>query len=158
MLENIKLNNVNNIVPVKASLSDINGEEKIYLRGDNVQGITSDESVRPYDQAFTVETITVDKYVQENNLNVGLIKVDVEGTEQRLLKGAIETIKSQKPILVFSIYHNPNDFFEIKPLIEKLDLVIILNYLKKDLGHFLRILFWNAGHINKNYKCYFINI
>ena len=122
LLENIKLNDVDNIVPVEASLSDKNGEEKIYLLGDNFQGITSDESFRYFGKSFTVETMTVDKYVQDNNLNVGFIKVDVEGTEQRLLKGAIETIKSQKPILILSIYHNPNDFFEIKPLIERLDL------------------------------------
>ena len=122
LLENIKLNDVDNIVPVEASLSDKNGEEKIYLSGNNVQGITSDESFRHFDKSFTVETMTIDKYVQDNNLNVGFIKVDVEGTEQRLLKGAIETIKSQKPFLILSIYHNPNDFFEIKPWIEKLDL------------------------------------
>ena len=122
MIKNIKLNDVNNIVPVKASLSDKNGEEKIYLAGDNVQGITSNENFRRYDKAFTIKTMTIDKYVQENNLNVGFIKVDVEGAEQRLLKGAIETIKSQKPFLLLSIYHNPSDFFEIKPWIEKLDL------------------------------------
>ena len=122
MLENIKLNDVNNIVPVKASLSDINGEENIYLSGDNVQGITTDESYRRYDESFTIKTMTIDNYVRENDLNVGFIKVDVEGAEQRLLKGAIETIKSQKPFLILSIYHNPGDFFEIKPWIEKLDL------------------------------------
>ncbi len=122
LLANIKLNDVDNIVPVEASLSDKNGEEKIYLSGNNVQGITSDESFRHYDKSFNVETMTIDKYVQENNLNVGFIKVDVEGTEQRLLKGAIETIKSQKPFLILSIYHNPSDFYEIKPWIEKLDL------------------------------------
>lgn len=122
MLENIKLNDVDNIVPVKSSLSDINGEEKIYLSGNNVQGITSDENFRKYDKSFTIKTMTIDNYVQENDLNVGFIKVDVEGAEQRLLKGAMETIKSQKPLLILSIYHNPADFFEIKPLIEKLDL------------------------------------
>lgn len=122
MQDNIKLNNVNNIVPVKASLSDINGEEKIYLSGDNIQGITTDESYRRYDQSFTIKTMTIDNYVKENNLNVGFIKVDVEGAEKRLLEGAIETIKSQKPFLILSIYHNPEDFFEIKPWIEKLDL------------------------------------
>lgn len=122
LLENIKLNDVDNIVPVEASLSDKNGEEKIYLSGNNVQGITSDNSFRHYDKSFTVKTMTIDNYVRENNLNVGFIKVDVEGTEQKLLKGAIETIKSQKPFLILSIYHNPSDFYEIKPWIEKLDL------------------------------------
>lgn len=122
MLENIELNNVSNIVPVNASLSDKNGGDTIYLSGNNIQGITSDKNYRRYTKSFTVKGITIDKYVQENNLNVGFIKVDVEGTERRLLKGAIETLKSQKPILLFSIYHTPDDFFELKPMIEKLDL------------------------------------
>ena len=38
------------------------------------------------------------------------------------LKGAIETIKEQKPVLIISIYHNYSDFFEIKPMIENLNL------------------------------------
>ena len=122
MLENIKLNDVDNIVPVNSSLSDRNGEEKIYLSGNNVQGITSDKNIRRYDSVFNIKTMTIDNYVLENDLNVGFIKVDVEGAEQRLLKGAIETIKTQKPFLILSIYHNPSDFFEIKPWIEKLDL------------------------------------
>lgn len=122
MLDNIELNNIHNIVPIKASLSDINGEEKIYLSGDNIQGITSDEKYRRYDKSFTIKTMTIDKYVEVNDLNVGFIKVDVEGAEQRLLNGAIETIKSQKPILILSIYHKPEDFFEIKPWIEQLGL------------------------------------
>lgn len=120
--DNIKLNDVNNVIPVNYALSDNIGNDKIYLAGDNVQGITSDASMRSYDEVFTVNTMTVDQYVQDNNLDVGFIKVDVEGTEKKLLKGAINTIISQRPILLLSIYHNPNDFFELKPWIEKLDL------------------------------------
>ena len=37
-------------------------------------------------------------------------------------KGALETIRTQKPTLILSIYHNASDFFDIKPLIENLDL------------------------------------
>ena len=122
LIENIKLNNVKNVIPANFALTDKIGKEKIYLSGDNVQGITSDSSIRPYDKVFIVNTMTIDQYVKDNDLDVGFIKVDGEGAEQKLLKGAINTIKSQTPILILSIYHNPNDFFEIKPLIEKLDL------------------------------------
>ena len=45
---------------------------------------------------------------------------DSEGGEQLLLKGAVETIRTQHPILLISIYHSANDFFEIKPMIEKM--------------------------------------
>ena len=56
------------------------------------------------------------------NQNIGLIKVDLEGAEQRFLKGAEKTIKAQKPLLLISIYHTPSDFFDIKPLIESWNL------------------------------------
>ena len=69
-----------------------------------------------------VKMMTLDSYVKENNIEVGLIKTDLEGFEQSFLKGAIETIKEQNPVLIISIYHNYSDFFEIKPMIENLNL------------------------------------
>lgn len=65
---------------------------------------------------------TLDKYVKENNIEVGLIKVDIEGFEQIFLKGAINTIVEQKPALILSIYHSYEDFMEIKNIIENLNL------------------------------------
>ncbi len=46
--------------------------------------------------------------------------MDIEGGEQLLLRGAVETIRTQHPILLISIYHSANDFFETKPMIEKM--------------------------------------
>lgn len=122
LVQNIELNNIKNIVPVNYSLSDKIGESELYLSGNNFQGITSDSTLRDYDQVIKIHSTTVDDFVEKNDLDVGFIKVDVEGDEQNLLKGAIDTIKSQRPILFLSIYHNVNDLFEIKPWIEDLDL------------------------------------
>jgi glycosyltransferase involved in cell wall biosynthesis len=38
------------------------------------------------------------------------------------LRGAIETIRRDKPILLISIYHNASDFLDIKPMIESWNL------------------------------------
>ena len=65
-----------------------------------------------------VSAISLDRFVRENQLEVGLIKVDLEGAESEFLKGARHTIKTQKPILLLSIYHKPSDFFELKPMLE----------------------------------------
>ncbi len=65
-----------------------------------------------------VEVITLDSFVREHNIQVGFIKVDIEGFEQEFLKGAKETIIAQKPAMLISIYHKASDFFEIKPMIE----------------------------------------
>ncbi len=63
---------------------------------------------------------TVDEYVQSNNLDIGLIKMDVEGAEQMVLRGAPETLKEQKPLLVVSMYHDGDQFFDLLPLIRSL--------------------------------------
>ena len=54
-----------------------------------------------------VEVITLDDYVREHNLDVGLIKVDVEGFEPEVIRGALETIKKSHPVMVLAFYHTP---------------------------------------------------
>ena len=75
-----------------------------------------------YTQKINVPVTSLDEYVKANDLNVGLIKIDVEGAEQIVLNGALETIRKFKPLLLISIYHTGSDFFDIKPMIEELNL------------------------------------
>jgi FkbM family methyltransferase len=69
-----------------------------------------------------IEVTTVDNFTISNGLDVGLIKIDVEGGEQDVLEGAIQVLKTQKPILLVSIYHHYEQFVGIKPWIENLNL------------------------------------
>ena len=114
-----KYNFVQKIIPIEKGL----GSFKQIMQSDLGEGsnykIIQNESAH---ENNNIEIIDIDSYVRENNLNLGLIKMDIEGAEFDAVSGAIETIKQHKPVLLISIYHNPNDFFEIKPLIEKLDL------------------------------------
>lgn len=135
--ENIEANNITNIIPIKKSLGNINGERTLYLSGDNVQGITSNENARSYDQELKVEEITVDKFVEDNNLDVGYITIDVEGAEMDLLEGALNTIRTKRPILTISIYHKVTDFFEIIPWIADLDLDYEFKVIKEQPWPFL---------------------
>jgi len=66
--------------------------------------------------------ITLDSFVDKFGLEVGLIKVDIEGYEREFLKGAEKTIREQRPTLIISIYHHAADFFDIKPIIESWNL------------------------------------
>jgi FkbM family methyltransferase len=48
---------------------------------------------------------------------VDLVKVDVEGAEAQVLKGASRTIKRCRPVLAMSLYHNPQDLWELPELL-----------------------------------------
>jgi FkbM family methyltransferase len=117
MQKTIALNNITNAKPVRMALGSHPGTVNIAPFGS---GASISNTKSSTDES--VEMNTLDNVVEKYELDVGLIKVDIEGTEQDFLKGAINSIKKYKPILLISIYHTINDFFEIKPLIESWNL------------------------------------
>ena len=124
IFKTIELNKKNNIIPVNMALGDENKEIGMDASIGAGCGLSIENAKESNINNIKnkVKMVTLDSYVKENNIEVGLIKTDLEGFEQPFLKGAIETIKEQKPVLIISIYHNYSDFFEIKPMIENLNL------------------------------------
>ena len=126
MLKTIKLNNKSNIIPLKLALGGENKEIDITY-SDSVEAAGFSliyDNIRDENNTITekINMIRLDDFIEDKNIEVGLIKTDLEGLEQDFIKGAINTIKQQKPILLISLYHNYDDLFSIKPMIEKLDL------------------------------------
>ena len=64
---------------------------------------------------FDVSSCTIDGVVLQEK--VKLIKMDIEGAEYEALLGAEKTIKTNKPGLAISIYHNAMDYYRIAELI-----------------------------------------
>lgn len=116
-----ELNKKSNIIPVNLALGEDTSKREFYLRNDNNtgHGMIKRENL-DYKEKIEVNQITLDEYVDSENIEIGLIKVDIEGAERNFLKGAKKTICEQKPILLISIYHSAEDFFEIKTMIEEL--------------------------------------
>ena len=67
------------------------------------------------------EIIPLDSF-KEFSSPLGLIKLDTEGFETAIFKGALELIKRDKPVLAIAMYHTPEDFFDLKSKIENLNL------------------------------------
>ncbi|WP_302368210.1 FkbM family methyltransferase [Brachyspira aalborgi] len=136
MLKTIELNKKNNIIPVNMALGDENKEIGMDASIGAGCGLSIENAKQSDINCIEnkVKMVTLDSYVKENNIEVGLIKTDLEGFEQSFLKGAIETIKEQKPVLIISIYHNYSDFFEIKPMIENLNLGYKFRIIKNRLN------------------------
>ena len=119
LLKTIQFNNLNEkIIPIKMYLSEKKGEKTLLADKKLDDKTTSNTNNKKY----FVNSTSIDKFVKENNLKVGIIKCDINGNEMNLLKGAEKTILEQKPVLVISIYHCGKDFFEIKNWIENLNL------------------------------------
>jgi FkbM family methyltransferase len=62
-----------------------------------------------------VKVTTLDKELQDKK--VTFIKMDIEGAEVEALKGAKNIIEKNKPKLAISIYHKPEDIWEIPKII-----------------------------------------
>ena len=120
MQKTIALNRIENAVPVMCALGDHEGTSTFH-RGGSCSGTVYREGIR-YTDEFEVPLTTLDSFVKEHPMEIGLIKVDIEGAEPFFLEGAKKTICEQRPILLLSIYHNAHDFFELKPLLESWNL------------------------------------
>ena len=62
-----------------------------------------------------VEVVALDDDISES---ISIIKMDIEGAEKDAIKGAKNHIKNEKPKLLVSAYHIPEDIFAIPKLID----------------------------------------
>ena len=127
--QTLRLNDSKRIIPVNMGLGAENGTLKIQYNEQNIGGSSAlwgNENTK----AESTKMTTLDEFVKEHKIEVGFIKVDIEGFEMEFLKGAKNTICTQKPAMLISIYHSGRDYFQIKPLIES----------------------WNLGYSFKIYK------
>ena len=135
LLETIELNQSKNIIPFNLGISNQVGNSQIYI--PTYEGgidLTSASITNTFNKENAIiENISltkVDNFVEEKNIEVGFIKVDIEGEEQKFLEGAKRTIIKQRPYMVISIYHNESDFFDIKPIVESYDADYGFNIVK----------------------------
>ena len=68
----------------------------------------------------TINTYKLDTLIKEEKVEG--IKIDIEGSEASMLKGATKIIKRDRPIILLSIYHKLSDLFKLQDYILKLDL------------------------------------
>ena len=113
LLGNIKLNNFQNVIPIEAALTDHNGIEKLYCSpwaGCHSLVITKDRI-----PSVEVSVKTLDKLVEELNLKkIDLIKIDTEGAEIPVLKGAERMLKANPNMrILVAAEHYPSEAREV---------------------------------------------
>jgi FkbM family methyltransferase len=110
--ENIKNNNINNIIPEQLGLWS--KETVLKMEGTRAGAFISKTGLN-------INVTSIDKFVKDNKLQkVDFIKLDIEGAELEALSGAQETIKKFKPKLAICVYHRKEDIMVIPAYIVKL--------------------------------------
>jgi FkbM family methyltransferase len=66
-----------------------------------------------------VSAVKIDSVLK--NIDVSVIKMDIEGAEYNALIGSEMTIKKYKPALAICLYHRPEDFYKIPLLIKSIN-------------------------------------
>ena len=66
-----------------------------------------------------VAVINIDSVVKEED-KITFIKMDIEGAELEALKGAVNTIKRDRPRLAISVYHKMEDILDIPAFIKSI--------------------------------------
>jgi FkbM family methyltransferase len=85
----------------------------------NVNIVAPPISINGFNPGFRVggnevPTRTLDSmFISGEIKTVNYIKMDIEGSELNAMNGALGVINRFKPKLAISLYHNPNDLFEI---------------------------------------------
>lgn len=89
--------------------------EKIKVINKGLSDKDEEFELSYYDVAKNLAAFSsLDSELNNYGKSVGLIKIDTEGYESKIIYGALKTICDHKPVLAIAIYHTPQDFFEIK--------------------------------------------
>lgn len=76
---------------------------------------------------LSINTVALDDILKGAN-DISFIKMDIEGAELESLKGAECTIRRCRPMLAVSIYHKPEDIYEIPKYLCSLKLDYIFKF------------------------------
>lgn len=105
---------INNVSIINKGLSDNNSilelrREKVGCGGASFEYHSGDR------EGVSVGVVRMDDYLKEFPVStpISFIKVDVEGHELNMFKGARETILKHKPILLFECHHNEAESGEL---------------------------------------------
>jgi FkbM family methyltransferase len=110
LVRNIERNRLGHVVPLRLGLADADIEASLYLyssSGSNSlyrRTIPDDEPVSLVGEE-TIRVRPLDTVVAERKLlPPDVVKIDAEGSEPKVLAGAVETLRKHKPVLL--VEHN----------------------------------------------------
>lgn len=99
-----------------------------YVENDDLHNTTINYRTAPGQEENIIEVECMDSYYDRET--VSLVIADIEGDEKNMILGMKRIIERDKPRMAISVYHRPNDIWEIMELIHNLN-----NNYKFDMFH-----------------------
>ena len=98
----LEFNKTKKFVLVKKGIADHKGVAEFFIDPKSTGGssITRKHVGKNNNNIERIELISLDEYVLENGIVPSLIKVDVEGAENLVIKGARNLIQKHRPVLI----------------------------------------------------------
>jgi FkbM family methyltransferase len=136
---NLSINHCTNVLTEQMALGE--SDEQLYF---NVlsedfcnQGMASKYDEKSADAKVLVQQTSVDLWLNKNNIrNIDFIKMDIQGAEIELLKGAQYIIQKSKPIIFTEA---TEDFLSIKKLFDALSELGYAVYFIQPTSHLQRM-------------------
>ena len=112
----IRLNHFEDIITIrKEAIGENTGKSVFYLNtpanSQNRMSVSEANSLKFIDhgkgiskEKYEVNVLSIDDFVFNNGLHVNFVKIDVEGSELEVLRGAVNTIKRDKPFGILSVH------------------------------------------------------
>jgi len=103
--KNIKLNKVRNVITLPIALSDKNGYSYLFVStSSGAHTLEIDHGVKlnvKFIDKIHIKTMTFDTLIRDLGIDkVDIVKIDVEGHEDKVLQGMKETLKNNPPRII----------------------------------------------------------
>jgi FkbM family methyltransferase len=98
---NVEANRAKNVEVIAAAASDREGDAAFVMSDSTLEGRLAGPAVR---SAATVRTATIDALARDRLAPPDLIKIDVEGAEGAVIRGAARTIDLHRPALLIEVH------------------------------------------------------
>jgi len=105
----------NNVDIIQCALSDHKGQGRLSCSGIS-SSLLADET-----EGVPVDITTLDDLLFKQGVAVNYIKADLEGFEMKMLRGAINTLRTFRPKIAITTYHQPEHAYEILAFLKRVN-------------------------------------
>ncbi|MFZ0547269.1 MAG: FkbM family methyltransferase [Candidatus Promineifilaceae bacterium] len=145
---NIALNDFSNVTLINSAVADESGQGELLVAYYSGGSSLSTVATPPPDlkESMVVQTVAVDDFLADGSKRrPKMVKIDVEGAELTVMRGMVETIRRDHPVILYEIDDADSAEYERKAK-ECADFLIGFGYRITPITGSYQDIDWHVGH------------